>query len=46
MLIQHILHQIWGIEDPIVNKVSLDRHSLTLSLPLKGEFSLDSLSNI
>ena len=46
MLLQQLLHKLRGIEYPIISVVSLDHHSMTLSLPLKFEFDLDSFSSI
>ena len=46
LLLQKLLHKIWGIENPIISVLSLDHHSLNLSLPLKGEFCRDSFSSV
>ena len=44
MLLQQILYKIWKIEYTIASVVSLDCHTLTLSLTLKGGSCLDSFS--
>ena len=46
LLLQQILHKLWGIEDPIISVVSLDNYSMPLRPPLKGEFLLDSFSSV
>ena len=46
LILQQLLHKLWGIEDPIISVVSLDPQSMTLSIILKGEFCLDSFSRI
>ena len=42
MILKHLLHKLWGIEDSIISVIYLDFHSLTLRFPLKGDFFLDS----
>ena len=42
IFIQQIFHTPLCIKDPIVGVVSLYHHSINLSLPIKGYFSLDS----
>ena len=46
LILPQILHKLWGIEDYTISVVSLDRHSLTLIFPLKGESFLDRFSSI
>ena len=45
LILQQLLHKLWGIEDTIISVVYLDQHLLTLSLPLKGDFPLESFSS-
>ena len=40
MLLQQLLHKVWGIEDTIISVISLGRHSTTLNLPINSEFFL------
>ena len=46
LILQQLLHKLWGIEYTIVSMVSLDYHFLNLRLPLKGVFCLDILSSV
>ena len=46
LLLQQIFHKLLGIEDSIVGVIYVYHYSLTLILPLKGEFFLDSFSSV
>ena len=46
LLLQHIIHKLWGIKYTIFSMVPLDHHYLTLSLPIKDEFLLSNFSSI
>ena len=46
LILQQLIHKLWGIEDNIICLLSLDRHSLNFILPLKGEFFFDSYSSV
>ena len=46
LLLQQLIHKLLGIEYPIINVVYLDQNYLTLSLPLRGGFCLDSFGSV
>ena len=37
MILQYILHKLWGIEYSIFSVIYLDQHSLTFILPLQQD---------